>query len=148
MPIGPHDASAGKIGISIRDGAPAPLGAYSHAVKAGPFVFICGLGARHPHTGAEVGLTLNESGGVLQYDIQAQTRQVLENLITVLKAADCTLQDVVDVTVFLAHMDDFSQFNQVYGEYFNFEHPPARTTMQALPPGRNFVEIKAIAYKP
>lgn len=148
MAMGPQDASADKFGLSIREGAPAPLGAYSHAVKAGPFVFVCGLGARSPETGSEVGLTLNDSGGVLHYDVQAQTRQALENLITVLKAADCTLQDVVDVTVFLAHMDDFSQFNQVYGDYFNFENPPARTTMQALPPGRNFIEIKAIAYKP
>jgi len=139
---------APKIGIRIQENAPAPLGAYSHAVKAGPFVFVCGLGARSPETGAEVGLVMNESGGVLRYDIEAQTRQVLENLAAVLKAADCALTDVVDVTAFLAHMDDFAQFNRVYGEYFNFESPPARTTIQALPPGRNFIEIKAIAYKP
>lgn len=148
MEQSPSESSFGKIGFSIGEQAPVPLGAYSHAMKAGPFVFVCGLGARDPETGTEVGLTLNDNGGVLRYDIQAQTRQVIRNLETVLKAANCTLQDVVDVTVFLAHMDDFSQFNQVYGEYFSFPNPPARTTMQALPPGRNFIEIKAIAYKP
>jgi 2-aminomuconate deaminase len=134
--------------ICVQHKAPAPLGAYSHVVKAGPFIFTCGLGARSPETGTEVGLELNESGGVLHYDIQAQTRQVLENLIIVLQEVNCTLKDVVDVTVFLAHMDDFSEFNQTYAHYFNFDNPPARTTVQAQPPGRNFVEIKAIAYKP
>jgi reactive intermediate/imine deaminase len=143
-------ASAGgqKIYVRIEDKAPAPLGAYSHAVKAGPFVYTCGLGARHPETGAEVGLTLNENGGILRYDVAAQTRQVLENLITVLAETDCTLRDVVEVTVFLAQMQDFEEYNRVYGEYFNFEHLPVRTTVQALPPGRNFIEIKAVAYKP
>ncbi len=137
-----------KICVNLQDKAPAPLGSYSHVVKAGPFVYVCGLGARSPETGAEVGLTFNENGGILQYDVAAQTRQVLQNLITVLQAVDCTLQDVVDVTVFLAHMDDFTEVNRIYGEYFNFDQLPARTTVQAVPPGRNFIEIKAIAYKP
>lgn len=141
------DAARAKRTFNITDQAPAPLGAYSHAVQAGPFLFVCGLGARSPETGAEVGLTLNELGGVLKYDVAVQTRQVLENLITVLKAADYSLKEVVDVTVFLAHMDDFADYNRVYAEYFNFEQLPARTTIQAVPPGRNFIEIKATAYK-
>lgn len=128
--------------------APVPLGAYSQAVRAGHFVYTCGIGARDPETGTEVGLTLNEHGGILRYDIAAQTRQALENLTAILIAADCTLKDVIEVTVFLAQMQDFKEYNQVYGEYFHFEHLPARTTVQALPPGRNFIELKAIAYKP
>ncbi len=136
-----------KVHVCIKENAPAPLGAYSHVVKAGPFVFVCGLGARHPETGSEVGLTLNENGGILRYDVATQTRQVIENLITVLASVHCDLRDVVDVTVFLAKMQDFDAYNQVYSEYFNFEHLSARTTVQALPPGRNFIEIKAIAYK-
>lgn len=148
MSSGVSSACAEKIHIRIEDKAPAPLGAYSHAVKAGPFVYVCGLGARHPETGSEVGLTLNENGGILRYDVAAQTRQVLENLIAVLAEVNCDLRDVVDVTVFLAQMQDFEDYNRVYGEFFNFERLPARTTVQALPPGRNFVEIKAVAYKP
>jgi 2-aminomuconate deaminase len=133
--------------INISEQAPAPLGAYSHAVKAGPFVFTCGLGARDPISGTEVGVTI-ENGEVVFYDIAVQTRQVLDNLVTVLNASGCTLRDVVDVQVFLANMKDFPGYNQVYGEFFNFENLPARTTIQAVPPGRNFIEIKAVAYKP
>lgn len=148
MNSGDASICAEKTCVRIEDRAPAPLGAYSHAVKAGGFIYICGLGARHPETGSEVGLTLNENGGILRYDVAAQTRQVIENLMIVLAEVHCTLRDLVDVTVFLAQMQDFEDYNRVYGEYFNFENPPARTTIQALPPGRNFIEIKAIAYKP
>jgi 2-aminomuconate deaminase len=130
------------------DQAPMPLGAYSHAVRAGDFIYLCGLGARSPETGREVGVTLDADGTVAHYDIAVQTRQVLANLETVLAAAGCTLQDVVDVTVFLAHMADFAQYNAIYAETFCFPNPPARTTMEARPPGYNFIEIKAIAYKP
>jgi len=114
---------------------------------AGPFLFICGLGARDPESGGEIGVTL-EGGEVVFYDIEIQTRQVIKNLETVLAEAGCTLRQVVDVTVFLADMKDFPAYNKIYGEFFNFENLPARTTVQALPPGHNFIEIKAIAYKP
>lgn len=126
----------------------SPLEIYAHAVKAGPLLFVSGLGARSAESGKEVGLTLNENGGILSYDMAAQTRQTLENLTALLKKYDCTLQDVVDVTVFLAHMDDYAVFNEVYREFFNFDPAPARTTIQATPPGRNFIELKAIAYQP
>ncbi len=134
--------------ILIRDNAPMPLGAYSHAMWAGPFLYVCGLGARDGHTGAEVGLELDAAGNVVRYDIETQTRQVIQNLVTVLEVAGCTLRDVVDVSVFLADMKDFAAYNKIYAEYFDFQNPPARTTVQAVPPGRNFIEIKAVAYKP
>lgn len=134
--------------ILIRDNAPMPLGAYSHAMWAGPFLYVCGLGARDGATGQEVGLRSDAAGHVVGYDIVAQTRQVLRNLETVLEAAGCTLHDIVDVTVFLADMADFAEYNRVYAETFSFENPPARTTIQARPPGQNYIEIKAIAYKP
>ena len=133
--------------INITGNAPAPLGAYSHAVKAGGFVYLCGLGARDPVSGKEVGVELDEHGDVLWYDIEVQTRQVLENLKTVLKASNCEITDVIDVTVFLKNMQDFAKYNKVYGEYFNFKNLPARTTVECAPPGLNFVEIKAIADK-
>jgi 2-aminomuconate deaminase len=136
-----------KVAINIPGKAPLPLGAYSHAVKAGPFVYLCGLGARNPETGKEDGVTLDASGSVLHYDIEVQTRTVLQNLIVVLEAADCSLSDVVDVTVYLRNMKDFAAYNKIYGEFFNFEGLPARTTIESSPPGHNFIEIKAIAYK-
>lgn len=134
--------------INISGKAPMPLGAYSHAVHAGDFVYLCGLGARNPESGKEDGVVLDEFGKVLSYDIDCQTRRVLDNLVIVLKAAGCTMQDLVDVTVYLKDMRDFMKYNLVYGEYFNFEKLPARTTIEATPPGHNFIEIKAIAYKP
>ncbi len=134
--------------INLTEKAPAPLGAYSHAMWAGPFLYICGLGARDPETGREAGVTLSADGSVLAYDIDIQTRQVLENLKIVLREAGCALSDVVDVTAFLADMKDFSAYNAIYGEVFNFANLPVRTTIEARPPGHNFIEIKAVAYKP
>ncbi len=134
--------------INLPEGsAPMPLGAYSHAVKAGGFLYLCGLGARCPKAGTELGVELDPDHRVTHYDIKIQTKAVLENLLIVLEAAGYTIEDVIDVQVFLAHMTDFPEFNAVYGDYFNFKNLPARTTIEAKPPGYNFVEIKAVAYK-
>ena len=104
------------------------------------------MGARDPKTGTESGVTLDSSGKVVSYDIEEQTRACIRNLQTVLEEAGCTLKDVVDMSVFLHDMNDFAKYNRVYGEYFNFEGPPARTTIQAAKlPGNNHIEIKAVA---
>ncbi len=133
-------------GIHVKEKAPQPLGAYSHAVRAGHLLFLSGQGARNWQTGEEEGVTVDQEGNVTAYDIETQTRAVVRNMEAVLKAAGCTLRDLVDVTVFLADMDDFAKFNHVYAEYFSFDEPPARTTVQAARlPGKNFIEIKAIA---
>jgi 2-aminomuconate deaminase len=135
-----------KRAIHPGDTSPKALGAYSHGLVVGNLLFLSGQGCRSPQTGQEVGLTLDEQGKIVAYDIEAQTRGVLENLRAVLRAADLSFEDVVDVTVFLANMDDFDKYNQVYGQYFNFENAPTRTTVQvARLPGKNFIEIKAIA---
>jgi reactive intermediate/imine deaminase len=127
-------------------GAPAPLGAYSHARVAGNLLYLAGQGARDANTGVEVGVTLDDSGKITGYDIKAQTHAVIKNMTTVLHAYGLDLTNLVDVSVFLANMDDFSSFNSVYSEYFTFPEPPTRTTIQAARlPGRNFIEIKAIA---
>lgn len=112
-------------------------------------MFLSGQGCRDPHTGIEAGLTLDESGNILAYDIEAQTRGCIVNMQNVLHAAGLELTDLVDVTVFLADMKDFSRYNKVYSEFFSFTDPPARTTIQAAAlPGRNYIEIKAIAVFP
>jgi len=136
-----------RTAIIIEQGkAPRPLGAYSHAVKAGGLVFLAGQGARDANTGKEAGVSLADDGSVISYEIEVQTRAVIENMIVVLKAAGCAISDVVDVTVFLKDMNDFAKYNSVYSQYFSFENPPARTTVQVADlPGNNFIEIKAIA---
>lgn len=146
MPSGSPTAQSKKTAITLGKEAPSPLGAYSHAVRAGNLLYLSGQGARDAKTGVEVGITCDAAGKVTAYDIKAQTHAVIKNMSIVLQAAGCTLQNLVDVSVFLADMDDFKSFNEVYSEYFSFPDPPARTTIQAARlPGKNFIEIKAIA---
>jgi reactive intermediate/imine deaminase len=140
------DVAPLKTAIRLDQDAPVPLGSYSHAVKAAGLIFVSGQGARSAQTGKEVGVTLDEDGNVTSYDIKVQTKAVLENLKFILEKSGSSMQDLVDVSVFLNDMADFQAYNQVYAEYFNFPDPPARTTVQVAGlPGKNFIEIKAIA---
>jgi 2-iminobutanoate/2-iminopropanoate deaminase len=116
------------------EGAPAAIGPYSQAVRAGGFIFASGQIPFNPRTGAMV------EGGIGE-----QTEQVMRNLSAVLEAAGTDLGSVVKTTVFLADMDDFSAMNEVYGRYFK-ENPPARATVQAARLPRDArVEIEVIA---
>lgn len=138
-----------KTAINLPEKAPSPLGAYSHAVKAGPFLYLSGQGARDAESGDEVGVTCDTNGKVVSYDIEIQTHAVIKNMKTILEACGCQLSDLVDVSVFLKDMKDFARFNKVYAEYFSIPQPPARTTVAALDlPGKNFIEIKAVALLP
>jgi 2-iminobutanoate/2-iminopropanoate deaminase len=120
--------------ITAKKNAPA-VGPYSHAVAAGPFVFISGQ------------IPLNQQGEMVAGDIVVQTVQVLENLKAILEAANLTMKDVVKTTVFLADMADFAEMNRVYGEFFPSE-PPARSTVQVSGMARNAaVEIEAVAVR-
>jgi len=116
--------------------APAALGPYSQGLIAGDWVFVSGQIPVSPETGEVAG-----------DNIEAQTRQVLENLRAVLRAAGAGLEDVVKTTVYLADLADFAEFNRVYAQYFS-QHPPVRATVQVagLPKGVR-LEIEAIAYK-
>ncbi len=116
------------------DSAPGAVGAYSQGIIAGGFVFTAGQIPLIPGT-----TDLREGG------IAAQTRQVLQNISAVLEAAGSGMDKVVKTTVFLADINDFAEFNAVYGSYFP-EDPPARTTVQAgaLPAGA-LIEIEAVA---
>ncbi|HXE81452.1 MAG TPA: Rid family detoxifying hydrolase, partial [Vicinamibacterales bacterium] len=89
------------------DGAPAPVGPYSQAIRAGNLLFCSGQIALDPATGEMV------AGGVAE-----QTRQVLRNLGAVLEAAGATYAHVVRTTVYLADLADFAAMNAVYGEFF------------------------------
>lgn len=113
--------------------APAALGPYSQAIRAGHLVFTAG----------QIGI--DPVLGQLRSGIAAQTRQALANLQAVLEAAGSSLNQVVKTTIFLQDMADFATVNQIYGQAFAAA-PPARSTMQvaALPLGA-LVEIEAIA---
>jgi 2-iminobutanoate/2-iminopropanoate deaminase len=114
--------------------APAK-GPYSHAVKAGGFVFVSGMGPVDPKTG-EVHLG----------EIEEQVRLALNNVRLVLEDAGASLQAVVKTTVYLRDMDKFPRMNAVYAEYFG-EAKPARTTTQAARlPLDIGVEIDAVAW--
>ncbi len=114
--------------------APAAIGPYSQAVRAGTFLFCSGQIPLDPVTGKMV------DGG-----IEAQTERVLKNLEAVLSAGAATLRSVVKTTVYLVDLGDFPAMNAVYGKFFP-EDPPARATVQVvkLPAGAR-VEIDAVA---
>ncbi len=99
--------------------APFPGGPYSHAVGVGPLIYLSGQRPQHPETGE------------IPEGISRQTRQVFDNLRAVLKSCGCTFSDVVKVSVFLADIADFAEFNEVYREYFA-EPFPARTTIACV----------------
>ena len=116
-------------------GAPAAIGPYSQAIRAGNLVFCSGQIALHPATGEMVGT-----------DVATQTEQVMANLEKVLLAAGARLATVVRTTIFLVDMNDFQAVNAVYMRHFAAPGPPARATVavRALPKGA-LVEIDAIA---
>ena len=116
--------------------APAAIGPYSQAVKAGDFLYVSGQLPMDP-----------ASGELLTGDIKEQTRQVLSNVEAILKAADASTDNVVKSEVFLADMGDFVAMNEVYAEFFNGPVKPARQAIEAarLPKDAG-VEISCIAY--
>ena len=120
--------------VITTDKAPKPIGPYSAGVRVGDLVFTAGQIGLDPLTGEVV------PGG-----IQAETRQVFRNLQGILEAAGSSLQGIVKTTVFLRDMNDFTQMNAIYAEFFSQDYP-ARSTVQvsALPKGVA-VEIEAIA---
>ena len=122
----------------LMPGAPAPRGPYSHAVRAGDFLFISGMG---PH---RIRQTNEFSFG----DIRHETRVVLNNIQRILEGCGASMADVVKCSVFLDDRKDFAAMNEVYAEFFG-EAKPARTTVQVVLPAEDMkVEIDCIAYRP
>ena len=126
-------SSAAKSAVAT-DQAPAAIGPYSQAIKAGGFVFTSGVIPLDPTTGETVGANITE-----------QTGQVMANLKAVLEAAGSGLDKVIKTTCFLQNLGDFAAFNAVYAESFSIE-PPARSTVQvAKLPREVLVEVEAVA---
>ena len=114
--------------------APAAIGPYSQAVKAGKTIYVSGQLALDPATGAFAG-----------EDIRTQTKQSLTNIRSILEAAGAGMKDVVKTTVLLKDIGDFAAMNEVYAEFF-CEPFPARAAFQvAALPKNGLVEIEAVA---
>jgi 2-iminobutanoate/2-iminopropanoate deaminase len=114
--------------------APAAIGPYSQAVKAGNLLFLSGQIPLDPRTGAIV------DGG-----IEAQTRQVFENIRAILAAAGASFANVVSASVFVADMNDFGKVNEIYATYFSAPFPARATVQVARLPKDSLVEIQVTA---
>ncbi len=123
--------------IIATQAAPAAIGPYSQGVKTAGMLFTAGQIPLDPATGR-----------LVEGDIAAQTERVMRNLEAVLGEAGADFGTVVKTTCFLANLDDFAAFNEVYGRFFP-EQPPARSTVQVarLPAGA-LVEVECVALCP
>jgi 2-iminobutanoate/2-iminopropanoate deaminase len=117
--------------------APAPIGPYSQAVAAGNFLFVSGQIPLDPLTGELIG-----------ENIQAETRQVMENIKAVLAQAGLGFDHIVKTSIFLTDMQSFALVNQVYGTYFKDQFPARETVQVAGLPKNVNVEISVIAIMP
>jgi len=131
----------------IVEGKATPRGKYPHIKRGGDFLFVSGTSSRRADdsiAGAEF-----DGLGAVRLDIRTQTRAVIENIRDILSSVGSQLKDVVEISTFLVNMNDFSAYNEVYGEFFGYDGP-ARTTVAVnqLPHPHLLIEIKAVAYKP
>jgi 2-aminomuconate deaminase len=127
------------------DKAPKPVGLYPHARKVGNLLFLSGIGPRT--VSDEIpGLTLDKNGNFLEFDFEAQCRNVFDNVKIVLEESGSSWDKLVDVTVFLVNMKrDFVVYNKIYAEYFK-ENQPCRTTVEINSlPTPIAIELKCIA---
>jgi 2-iminobutanoate/2-iminopropanoate deaminase len=123
-----------SIKVINTDKAPQAIGPYSQAIMVGNMVYTSGQIPLKP-----------ENGELVTENIEAQTRQVLDNLKAVLEGAGTSLKNVVKTTVFIKDMGDFAVINRIYGEYFTVPHPARSCVEVARLPRDVKVEIEAIA---
>lgn len=118
------------------DAAPAAIGPYSQAIQVGNTIYCSG----------QIGID-PETGDLVSGDVGTETRQALDNIQSVLKAAGASMDDVVQAQVFLSDLDDYDAMNEVYSSYFDVA-PPARAAVQAdsLPAGAQ-IEVMVTAQK-
>ena len=116
--------------------SPKALGPYSQGIMANGMLFISGQIPINPSTSE-----------LLKGDIQEQTRQIMSNILAILKEADMDFSNVVKTSIFLSDLNNFGKVNEEYGAYFK-ENPPARECLQAaLLPKNADIEISVIAVK-
>lgn len=131
----------------IVPGKAKPRGRFPHVRRAGDFLFVSGTSSRQPDN-TFAGAAADETG-TATLDIAVQTRAVIENIRDILASEGAQLADLVDVTSFLVNMNDFGEYNRVYGEYFDYSGP-ARTTVAVhqLPHPHLLIEMKGTAFVP
>jgi 2-iminobutanoate/2-iminopropanoate deaminase len=117
------------------DKAPAAIGPYSQAIRAGSMVYISGQLPVNPATGA-----------LVENDIAIQTARSLDNIQAILATAGLTMANVVKTTVFLKDMSEFAAMNEVYAKYFNGIYPARAAVQAAALPKDARVEIEAVAF--
>lgn len=123
-----------NIKLISTDKAPSAIGPYSQAIAAGNFIYTSGQ------------IPINPVSGIVDaLDIESQTRQALENLKNVLEASGSRLSKIIKTTVFIKNMNDFSQINKVYSEYFTGTYPARSCVEVSRLPKDVLIEIEAVA---
>ena len=117
------------------DQAPAPIGPYSQAVIAGNIVYVSGQIALHPVTGE-----------LVMSNLEAETRQVMENIRAILAQASVSFDAIVKSSIFLSDMAHFTRVNEVYSSFFTGNYPARETVQVAGLPKNVNVEISVIAF--
>ena len=142
-----NDVNNNTVQARVVEGKALPRGKFPHVKRAGDFLFVSGTSSRRPDN-SFVGVDV-DALGTTQLDIAAQTRAVIDNMRDILRSVGADLSDIVEISTFLVNMNDFGGYNQVYGEYFDYDGP-TRTTVAVhqLPHPHLLIEIKAIAYNP
>lgn len=122
-----------SINVLSSDKAPAAIGPYSQATQVGNTVYVSGQ------------LPIDAQTGIMPQSIAAQTTQSLQNIADILKEAGMTMQNVVQATVLLSDINDFSAMNEVYGKFFQAPYPARMAYQVACLPKNAKVEIAVIA---
>lgn len=124
-------------------------GAYPLVKRVGDFIYVSGTSSRRPDNSI-AGVELIDEMNTKKLDVAVQTETVLQNINGLLNGVGASLKDVVDVTTFLLSMNDFAEYNKVYGQFFEKDKGPTRTTVAVhqLPHPDLLIEIKVVAYKP
>jgi len=117
------------------DQAPSPIGPYSQAVIAGNMIYVSGQIALHPVTGE-----------LVMSNLEAETRQVMENIRAILAQASVSFDAIVKSSIFLSDMAHFTRVNEVYASFFSGNYPARETVQVAGLPKNVNIEISVIAY--
>ena len=126
--------------------APQAVGLYPHARKVGNLLFLSGGGPRRVGQTDIPGVSLDQKGKIIDYNIEKQCHSVFKNVRYILEDSGSSWENIIDVQVFLTNMeDDFKTYNKIYAEYFK-ENQPCRTTIEIKSlPTPIAIELKVIA---
>ncbi|MCX7785919.1 MAG: RidA family protein [candidate division WOR-3 bacterium] len=121
--------------IIYTEKAPKPIGPYSQAIQVDNLIYLSG----------QIGIS-PETGNLVEGGIVAETKQIFANLKSILESINCSLDDIVSITIYLTDLSKFAEMNNIYAQYFNKDYP-ARATVQvsALPKGA-CIEMSAVAF--